>query len=236
VILLTFSLGYVAWRWYHPAKDEPGEKPFPRTAAILVFALLMTIVTYLVRIWFNYGVSASFFSLKLSHLTFYLAFFILGAAALPLGWVFNISEQTTRRWGWLAVAIGAIFPIIFFIFRPAAGEATPLLGGLNLGSLVFVAWEVLLCISVNLGLLGFFRHYYNHQSGLAKALSDNAYAIYLIHIPVIAVCRQLLYDLPLLPLVKLLLTTVISFSACFLISHYLLRRIPGVNRILFTPG
>lgn len=77
-----------------------------------------------------------------------------------------------------------------------------------------------------------FREKFNHQSKLAKTLSDNAVAVYMFHPLIIVSVALLLSPVALYPIVKWLLLCVICVPLCFAATHFVFRRIPLLKDVL----
>jgi hypothetical protein len=68
----------------------------------------------------------------------------------------------------------------------AHGNFNPYAGGLSWQSAAYCTWESLFCVGTCLGLLTWFRERFNRQEALARFLSDNAFAVYVFHAPILA--------------------------------------------------
>jgi surface polysaccharide O-acyltransferase-like enzyme len=82
------------------------------------------------------------------------------------------------------------------------------------------------------GLIALYRRYFDRQGPAAKFLSDNAFAVYLFHPPVIIALALLLHPLSLPALAKAALLTVAAAVATFTLSAVVFRRLPILSRIL----
>ena len=84
----------------------------------------------------------------------------------------------------------------------------------------------------SIGLLSFFQRKYNRESKFSKILSANAFSVYLIHAPIIVLLSYALQAVVLHPLLKFTLASVIAVPLCFLISNFIVLKIPLANKIL----
>jgi len=82
-------------------------------------------------------------------------------------------------------------------------------------------------VLLTVGLIVLFRERLNRQGRLSRAASDNSYAAYVIHAPVLVVLALLIRDIHLYPLLKFALVTLIAIPLCFAFAA-LIRRVPGV--------
>jgi glucan biosynthesis protein C len=65
-----------------------------------------------------------------------------------------------------------------------------------------------------------------------KALADNSFTVYLIHIPIIVFLQILLIGVTIDPLIKFAIVGAIGVPMAFAISHYGIRRLPYAKNIL----
>jgi len=92
--------------------------------------------------------------------------------------------------------------------------------------------ESIYCIGMCIGLVALFRKKWNTQGKASKTVSGNAYTIYLIHAPVLVGISVLLVVILIFALLKFVIVLVIVLLLCLLISHFVLRQIPGTKRVL----
>ena len=82
-----------------------------------------------------------------------------------------------------------------------------------------------------------FRRFFNRESRFGRFLSQQSYAVYIIHSPIIVVLAYWLYrayglrGIDLGPLLKFGIAAVIVVPICFA-GAYAIRKIPGVSRVL----
>ena len=63
-------------------------------------------------------------------------------------------------------------------------------------------------------------------------MADNAFTVYLIHIPVIIFLQYLLVGVAIDPMFKFLIVSAVALPACFGIGHFIIRRLPIVKSVL----
>jgi surface polysaccharide O-acyltransferase-like enzyme len=112
------------------------------------------------------------------------------------------------------------------------GDLTKLGGGLHWQAFAYALWESIYCIGMSIGLITLFRKRWNTQGKTAKNVSANVYTMYLIHAPVLVGVSVLLVVILIFALLKFVIVLAIVLLLCLLISHFILRRIPGTKRIL----
>ncbi len=104
-------------------------------------------------------------------------------------------------------------------------------GGLDWRSLVWSGWEAVICVGPCVGLLTLARERCNGQGRLARALSANAYAVYVIHIWPVVGLQFAVANVGLPPFAKFALVTLAAVPLCFALGR-LLRGLPPVRRVL----
>jgi len=225
--LLIFSAFYVLWRKATGGKKSPQKKPFPGDLALAAFAVALGLAMFTVRIIFPINVWLPFISLEPAHYPEYVALFAAGIVAYRNDWLNRIPTATAKRWGYItALACLALFPI-FIIFGNGL-----VAGGLTLSSLALSLWEAVVCTGMCISLVALFKDRYNVQGGISKALSDSSFTVYLIHIPIIVFLQCLLIGVGIPPLAKFAIVCLAGVPACFLLSHYVVRRLPLAKYVL----
>ena len=81
-------------------------------------------------------------------------------------------------------------------------------------------------------MLGLFRGRFNRRGPVAEWLVDNAFAVYLLHPPILIAFTLLLRGLAVQPLAKAAILTVLTTVASFAIAAPLLRRTPLLRAIV----
>jgi glucans biosynthesis protein C len=75
-------------------------------------------------------------------------------------------------------------------------------------------------------MLTVYRRHFNAQGPLARWLSDNAFAVYLIHPPILIASAILLHAIVLNAIAKAVLLTAIAAVGSFAFSSLVLRKSP----------
>ncbi len=232
-VLLIFSVLYVLWRRLIPASpDKPAaESRLPRNRTIALFALVLGVAAFLVRIWLPLGWNFVPLNLQFPFFVQYIALFVVGLIAYRRNWLLNLPERTGRFW--LGVALVSVF--LFWPLALGGGALQqglePFRGGLRWQALAYALWESFLGISMCIGLVYAFHRYRNQQGRLAAFLSRNAYATYLIHEVVIVAIAYAVRDVAIYPLAKWALVVLVAVPLCFALSAPT-RKLPYADRIL----
>jgi glucan biosynthesis protein C len=228
--VLLFSLGYALWRMLRrtPGKADLSQKPLPGTLAILALALIIAVVSGLVRIWspidrwFNL---LGFFKVAFADVPRDLAFFIVGLLAYPRLWF----ERFPRRAGMGWLAVGLVLAAAWYAYDLALGRV------LHLSGIAFdifrLLWEGVFVCAICIGLLVLFREVIRSQGTLGKLLAENQYSAYFWHVLIVVPVQIAFLGLPLGPLAKFALVTLVAVPVVFLWSH-LLRRPRFIRAVL----
>lgn len=232
--LLIFTTVYALWRLAIKSDpDIPGtglKNKLPTNAAIVIYIVALAVVSFIARIW--YPIGTEFINLQLAYFPGYISLFAIGIMAYHRNWLTKLPDTTGELW--MKAAVYAIFawPVIVIVGGALNSETSYFAGGIHWQSMAICIWESTVGTGIILGLLVFFRRNYNRPSSLWEHMSNNAYTVYIIHAPVIVLLSYLLKEIHIYPLIKLVLVAAAGVPLCFILSHYLVRRIPGVNRIL----
>lgn len=92
--LLIFAGFYILWRLL--VKNTERVRIFPRNMTIAIFALLLGMVTFIVRIWFPIGWNFELLNLQFPFFPQYIAMFIIGLIAARGNWFMQISKNTGK--------------------------------------------------------------------------------------------------------------------------------------------
>jgi len=132
-----------------------------------------------------------------------------------------------------------VLPVSFFawlvILRTGGaltGNGRAFSGGWHWQAASMNLWESFTCVAICYGLLVIYRQYFNHQGRLAKFLSDNAFAVYVFHPPIVILLARLLHPFLLPAIPKFLLLTFLAVILSFALSAAVFRRIPLPRDIL----
>jgi len=229
--LLIFGFAYALLRWGADAFGRRPRETFGRLAPqwILVFGLLLGVITFLVRIPYPSG--RVWFVFQLGDFPQYVALFVAGILARRQRWLEGLTAKDGRLWRWLALGFAVALPVVGFIGGAFDGDPSEFQGGTNWQSMVGSLWWSLQGIAICVALLATFKERLNRQGWLAREAARDAYAVFIIHAPVVVGISILLMRTALAPGIKWLLVSGLATAACFLLASGI-RRLPLVRRIL----
>jgi len=229
VMLLIFDICYFLGRGL--IKNKPGETKnenyaAPGISSILLFILIIAIVNYLIRIIIPINKYILFFP-SLAYLPQYVSFFILGIISYRQKWL-NLIPAKLGKTGFILAIAGTIILMPLAISN-ILGSASDFTGGGTWKSGVYSLWDSLFSVGLCLGLLVFFRRYFNHQKNFGKNLQRSCFTVYIIHSLIIFIPAYFLYNLQIIPQLKFILASCISVPLSFVIA-YLIGEIPIINK------
>jgi glucan biosynthesis protein C len=230
--LLIFSLLYVLWQLLaRPRPAKPAvETRFPVSGSIALFALLLGVAGFVVRLWLPIMWNFEPLNLQFPFFAQYIALFVVGLIAYRRNWLLGLPKTTGRLW----LGIGVLMILLFWPLAVAGGMDKGIAlfaGGWHWQALAYALWESFLCLGMCIGLIYAFRRYANRQGRLASFLSRNAYTAYLIHEVVIIAIAYAARDVTLYPLLKFALAVLVAVPLTFGLSS-LIRKIPYTDRVL----
>jgi glucans biosynthesis protein C len=242
VALLIFSIIYAAVRFMMPRSDRG---PYAISAGgtfrvLLLLVLCISAGAFLLRLVFPIG--SIFWGMQLCYFSQYIILFIAGIYA----WKSKFLDKISPRAGAALLIAGLAVGIIglaalklkagIYVFSThtinLAAYSRSFGGGITWTSIAFTIWESFVAVSMMAGLIALFRRKVNFSNKFTQALSDNSFAVYMFHPPIIIAVTLLMKNVLAGPVVKWAIAGVISVPACFLLAHYVLLRVPFLKRIL----
>lgn len=232
--LLFFCAVLAGVRLGKPAKTPTFDTPSnaPGASALLGFGAVLVLSTFLIRLVQPIGTNVLNF--QLCFFPQYIAAFIVGVAAGRHGWLEELAtSRRARIAGWLGCVGG---PLALMIIAMAGGPPPqngpdPYAGGWNFRAFALAAWEQFAGLGLALGSMAWFHRRGNFTGHMATWLSERAFAVYLLHAPVLVALTPLLRPAAINPFVGAVLLTVTGLVASFALAD-VARRVPGLRRIL----
>lgn len=229
--LIYFTMIYLlVHKVFKRSGSEPNKPvPFPSVGLIIGVALLISLVSFLVRLRFPLGSSLGETGLQLPYFPQYIAMLILGIVFQKNAWFEAITFRQGIRWFVVAqVMILITFPLVFI---NANNDLNQFDGGMTWQSALLCIWEQLTGFSLIIGLVGIFKQRFNRQGKWAILLSGAAYAVYIIHPVVIVTLSVLLKNWEIYPVLKFILLAPIAIISCYGLG-ILIKKIPGIGKVV----
>jgi glucan biosynthesis protein C len=234
-LLLFFDFGYAAWRWLtrNRTSSAPDKSSPPSYLGIGIFILALALVSYLVRIIVPLGKDVLDFP-TLAYLPQYLSLFVLGTIASTRDWFRTIPGSM----GVVGFAIAVVATVLLFplalsgsLFSLELMEPAGFVGNGTQQSAIYALWDSAFAVGMCLAAITFFRRFFDGESRFGSFLSQQSYAVYLIHVPIVVFIAVAFKGSLLGPFLKFGILAVITVPVCFIVA-YLIRKIPGVSRVL----
>jgi fucose 4-O-acetylase-like acetyltransferase len=230
--LLIFSVGYLLWRLAARLVivrqfDNSDHSPaVPGNWTIALFALVIGVSTFIVRFWAPVFAYYPPWNFEFAHFPQYIPLFAVGAWAWRRDLLTTFTDRQARAWHWVALGCVLVFPVILVWAGVFSGTIDArVAGGVTWMSLVYSLWEGFLCVSMVITFLTWYRHSFNHQTRIGRAMSESAFAVFILHPAVLVPLALALSGIHMNLTLKFLLVAPMAVALCYLIV-YGLRKIP----------
>jgi surface polysaccharide O-acyltransferase-like enzyme len=198
------------------------------STGIIVLIALITTFAFGIRLVAPIG--TSFANLQFCYFAAYIVMFYLGTQASKN----KILEKMTLPFGkrWLYIAFGVGIPVwILTMFAGKILEGKLLIvGGWNVPSFLYAFWESLFCVTFIAALFGISGAKFNFQHALMKFLSENTFAVYVFHAPVLIGISVLTKGIHISALPKFFIIAFLAIVATFMVA-WSIRKIPWIGKI-----
>lgn len=229
---LLLSVAYAVARALIP---RGLSRPEPRTPAswwrMLSLAVALGGISFFVRLVYPVGRIWGPLNAQLAYHAQYVALFFVGTW-IARGRGFEIlSGGRPRVWGWLAVGLVLVFPVMFLLGQASSGSIDVFFGGWNWQTLAYAMWDQVLGISLILWLLAAFRKRLDRPTWFSRELAPSTYAAFVLHPPMVVGVGLMLRSVGLPPIPKFLVAGFVGLVVCFAAAG-LVRRLPLVRRVV----
>jgi fucose 4-O-acetylase-like acetyltransferase len=224
--LLIYALLYALWRRFAPASPvPPARAAAPGNLAIAGYAVALTLSAVAIRHWYPIDRWVPFLGciqMEPAHLPQYLSLLLIGLYAGPRRWIETMPRR--RGLGWLAVG-GGLAALAYLLIGSGVVAGGDPNGWLACG------YESLLCVGFCVGLPVGLRELAIGTGRLWRTLGENVLAVYVFHFPIVMFLQWRLIGAPLPAWGRLIATVGLAVVATFLLTNYVVLRIPGSRRI-----
>jgi Predicted acyltransferases len=221
--LLVFSCIYALLSRLHKKQPENNDtkksqkklyyrRKAPDQMQILRFILILTVLTFAVRLVFSPGYWMPLHSFEPAKGVLYIAMFSIGILSFRKQWMEILPVSTGVIWG--IVSIGMILlapPIIIIYLKGYDMWAT----GFSLQSLIVSAWETALCVGLCISLPVLFRQKLNFTNNLLKSAAKSSFTVYLIHPFIVMPLQMLLINIPIHPFLEFIIVSIAGIILCY---------------------
>jgi glucans biosynthesis protein C len=196
-----------------------------RWQGVAIFIAVMAVATFLVRT----GVSEdkSILNMHPGDFPQYVLMFLAGACGFRGNWLEALPDRFCFRVATVTLGLSVpLFAALILFGGGLQGDTANYAGGFNPVSAGKSLWEALVCVGMALLIIVVFRRAFNAQGPVARALSDNAFGVYLIHPPVLIAIAILMHPLMWHPIAKAALLTALAAIGSLAASAFILRKSP----------
>jgi hypothetical protein len=158
---------------------------------------------------------------------------LFAAGCLAARWASLDEAPARQRRLWIAIACVTfpLMPIAFLLGEHFPGLAGSPSGGWNVQAAVYAFWEPFLAWGVIIGLIHLYARRFETAGPVWRSLSRRAYAIYIIHPPVLVALALSWRSVAAAPALKFLVTGTATCLASYLLAGLMLKA-PGARRVL----
>ncbi len=226
--LLVFTFVYVLLK---QVKKTPFSKliTFPTNTQLFLFATVLGIISYLVRIFFPIGWVLHPLGFQLAHFPQYISLFFLGIVAFRNQWMNHIPYKTGKRW--LVIALVLVMIILPLMLLFLNGQFDKVMGNGTWQSFVVAVWEQLTGISIIVALSGIAKYRWNYTTPLWQGMSRAAFATYIFHPLIVISATLFLLSWQIDPAIKLLIAVPCTITFSFVLG-WLITKLPLAKDIV----
>lgn len=229
--LLLFCLGYCAWRAIFGARRADSArvaKPVPSFWSWLLSAIAVGAVALAIRQVAPVG--ENIFGLQLAYFASYIFLFAVGIAAWRHDWLRQLQWKNAGVWIVGLVVTWPILPIAIAV-AILSREKSNFAGGLSWPAIVYAFWEPFVAWGLIAAWLLLFRTQMNQPSRFWSWLNRRAYAVYILHPPILVGLALLLHPWTAPAALKFVVTGTLACAATWLVADPFVR-LPGFRRIV----
>jgi len=227
--LLVFAIAAVICARLLPAPNGRGTlsaeeaQDWPSNPTLAFAAASTGAAAVALRQFWPVGVTV--WGLQLGYFASYVVLFAFGFLAAGPRWLERVPASHGRFWRRVAILAFPVLPAAYFL-----SKAVPLLAGKPL-DVIYAFWEPLVAWGVILVLLQHFANDPYPFNRLQQKLGRRAYAMYIIHPPVLVGIALAWREVHAPQLTKFALTGSMTCVVCYLLAGFIVR-FPGVRRIV----
>lgn len=231
--LLFLSFGYCAWRLWLGAPLATAQRtprPVPGFVGWLAGALFVGAAALAIRQFVPTG--KNIFGLQLGYFSSYIFLFALGIAAWRYDWLRQLRWQHARPWILGLALTWPIMPAAILLARTHSGsDHANFSGGFSWPAIFYACWEPFVAWGLIAAWILVFRARMDTPSRLWNWLNRRAYAVYVIHPPILVSVSLLLHSWVAPALVKFAVAGSLTCVFAWLLADPLVR-LPGLRRVL----
>jgi len=231
--LLIFSLAYCGWRAVFGmplAESQRTAASVPTGRWWLLSALATGTAALAIRQFVPTGENV--LGLQFGYFATYIVLYAMGIAARRFDWLRQLSWRNARAAIIALLIAWPAMPAAIAVVRALAGTAkSNFSGGFSWAAVLYALWEPFVAWGLIAAWLLVFRERMNQPSALWEWLGRRAYAVYIVHPPVLVGISLLLHGWVAPALAKFGVVGLLACIAAWLAADPLVR-LPGVRRVI----
>jgi peptidoglycan/LPS O-acetylase OafA/YrhL len=231
--LLIFCLAYCAWRAaFGPPLSQSSRvpRPVPAYAKWLLSAVIVGAFSLVIRQFVPVGKNIA--GMQLAYFAPYIFLFAIGIAAWRCDWLRQLTWRNARPWIITLLIAWPLMPASIVVAMRVFGPGKANFGGGHTWPAVFYAfWDPFVSWGLIAAWVLFARAFMNKPSAFWSWLNRRAYAVYIIHPPVLVGISLLLHPWIAPALLKFVVIGTLTCITTWLVADPLVR-IPGIRRVV----
>ncbi|WDF56066.1 acyltransferase family protein [Mucilaginibacter sp. KACC 22063] len=228
--LLLFTIVYVMCGKLF-IKWTKKQLPAPTIKTIMLTALIVGILSFIVRTIFPVGWVLKPLGFQLGYFSQYVSLFIIGLLAAKNQWLKHLTYKTGKQALKIALLLFLFFPVFYVIKTKLNIPIEWYSGGFNVFSLLYAIWEQCIGFAIITAFLAIGKQRWNTSSYLLSYMSRRAFAVYIFHPVVLIALALILRNWIADPALKLLLVAPLAVIGSFVLGAIVLW-LPGTKRII----
>lgn len=228
--LLFFTLLYVIYMQLR-GKEEVRTYRLPGNNKILFFALVLGIISFIIRIFFPVGWVFQLLGFQFAHFTQYVALFIAGIIASRNKWLNEMDSARGKHWRKLALLLILAFPLLYAIKVVTNSPLESFQGNGTWQSFIVAVWEQLTGISIIMALLATAKYRWNYTTPLLSRSARAAYATYILHPFIVVLAALILKHWQIEPALKFLIAAPVVVPVSFVLGS-LITKLPVIKNVV----
>jgi fucose 4-O-acetylase-like acetyltransferase len=227
--LLIFSIGYVVRRQCRGPQVQQPDSPMPSSWAWFLSAVEVGAGALLIRQWIPVG--KDILELQLGYFSSYTFLFALGTVAWQRDWFERLIWKRARPWFIVSIIGMPVMVAAAIVLGLLAGKKFSTNGGLSIGAILYAFWEPFVAWGIIAAYLVWFREHANRASVIWEYLGARAYAVYILHAPVLVAVSVAFRPWHAPALVKIAVIGTLAIATTLGVSSLCLH-IPGARRVM----
>jgi len=200
----------------------------PARSDLFLAAVLVGIGAFAIRLFIPVGQNV--WGLQLGYFSSYIALFGIGIAAWYGRWLEHLPVRQAVRW--FVIALLAITTLPAALLLAIKLSAKPHFnGGWSWTAVLYAFWEPFVAWGLMAGWIAWTRERFNRPSPLWQGLGRRAFAMFIVHPPVLVAWSILLRNWSAPALAKFAVVGSLAWLGSLAVAE-LLVRIPGVRRVV----